>query len=413
MSNQSSTAVRSPAEAADGAGGISPGLLLTVALLSAIGPFAADLYLPAFPAMVRDLHASATVVQLTLTAYLFGQALGQLAFGPLSDRYGRLKPLIIGATGCVLASAVTVAAPTVSVLIGARFAQGFAMSAGMVIGRAIISDLATGKEAARAFSFMMIVIGVAPVIAPVAGGVLAGPIGWRGALAIVLALSAAVLVAVLAVVPDTHNEHRRAQLRDRNAGAGSPLRDLLGRRYLGNTAVFCFAFAALMAYISASPFVYQSMMGLSASQFGAMFGLNALGLVSVSAVTVRLTRHYHVHRLAAVGIAVLVITAVAILIVAASGVRPGWLAPLLFVAVSANGLVFGNATVLALDAARRAAGSASAGLGAAQFLLAAAVSPLVGVAGESSALPLGVVMVTATILAAAGYLVAGNRPAHR
>lgn len=402
------TAARSPDGSAPAT--ITPALLLTLALLSAVAPIATDLYLPAFPVMVSELHTSATSVQLTLTTFLFGLAVGQLVFGSLSDRYGRVRPLQVGAVVCVLAGAATVLAPTVTVLIAARFAQGFAGAAGMVIGRAIISDLATGRAAARAFSLLMIVGGLAPVLAPLAGGFLVGPIGWRGAMAVILALSTAMLIAVLVVVRETHTEHRRAALRTATATVGSPLRDLLSREYIGNTAVFCFSFAAMMAYISASPFVYQSMMGLSAHEYGAMFGLNALGLMLTSAVTARLTNRYHVHGLAAVGVAVLVAACAASLAITLCGLPAGWLALPLFVAVSANGLVFGNATALALGAAPRAAGTASAVLGAAQFVMAAAVSPLVSIAGETTALPLAVVMAAAAALAAAGYLVAGNAP---
>ena len=154
--------------------GLSAGLLITLALLSAVAPFATDLYLPAFPAMVADLHTSPTAVQLTLTAFLLGLASGQLVFGPLSDRFGRVKPLVIGAAVCVLASLAAVLAPSIEVLVAARFAQGLTGAAGMVIGRAIISDLATGRAAARAFSLMMIVAGVAPIVAPLAGGFLTG-----------------------------------------------------------------------------------------------------------------------------------------------------------------------------------------------------------------------------------------------
>ena len=189
---------------------ITPALLVTLALLSAVAPFATDLYLAAFPAMVTDLHTTATAVQLTLTAFLLGLAAGQLLFGPLSDRFGRVRPLVVGAAVCVLASAATVFAPSIEILIGARFFQGVAGAAGMVIGRAIIADLASGKAAARAFSLMMIVGGVAPVIAPLAGGFLVGPIGWRGALAVILGLSTLMLVAVLLIVRETHTEHRRS-----------------------------------------------------------------------------------------------------------------------------------------------------------------------------------------------------------
>ena len=382
---------------------------MTLALLSAVAPFATDLYLPAFPTMVFDLDTSATAVQLTLTAFLLGLAFGQLLFGPLSDRFGRVRPLVVGATVCVVASAATVFAPTVEVLIGARFVQGFAGAAGMVIGRAIISDLATGKAAARAFSLMMIVGGVAPVIAPLAGGFLVGPIGWRGALAVILALSTLMLLAVLSVVRETHTEYRRAELRSSRAASGSPLRDLKSRTYLGNAAAFCCAFATLMAYISASPFIYQTMMGLSAGEYGAMFGVNALALLSTSALSVRLTVRHDVRRLAGIGLVVGLGATVVLLVLATSDVAASWLALPLLVAVGSMGLVFGNTTALALGAARRAAGTASAALGATQFALAAAVTPLVSISGEKTAVPAAIVMVCASTLALLAFACASRQ----
>ena len=388
---------------------ITPALLVTLALLSAVAPFATDLYLPAFPTMVTDLHTTATAVQLTLTAFLLGLAAGQLLFGPLSDRYGRVRPLIVGASVCVLASAATVFAPSIELLVGARFVQGFAGAAGMVIGRAVIADLATGKAAARAFSLMMIVGGVAPVVAPLAGGFLVGPIGWRGALAVILGLSTLMLAAVLLVVRETHTEHRRTEMRSSRAALGSPMRDLLSRAYAGHVVAFCCAFATMMAYISASPFIYQSMMGLSAGQYGAMFGVNALALLGASALSAKLTVRHEVRRIASFGFVAIVVATVSLLILATSGVPAGWLALPLLVTVGSMGLIFGNTTALALGAAPRAAGTASAVLGAAQFGLAAAVSPLVSIGGEHTAVPAAIVMVVTSTLAATGFVVAGRR----
>ncbi|MGB7505389.1 MAG: multidrug effflux MFS transporter, partial [Mycobacterium sp.] len=295
----------------DAAPTITVGLLVTLALLSAVAPFATDLYLPAFPAMVDDLHTSPTNIQLTLTAFLLGLAAGQLIFGPLSDRYGRVKPLVVGAVICVIASLAAVLAPTVEVLITARLAQGLTGAAGMVIGRAIISDLATGRDAARAFSLMMIVGGVAPIAAPLAGGFLVEPLGWRGALAVILVLVIAMLAAALAVIRETHTEERRATLRAQKATTGSPLKDLTQRAYLGNLIAFGFAFAVMMAYISASPFIYQTMMGLSSAEYGAMFGVNAFGLLSMSALSARLTARCEPRTVAGVGLAVIVTAGVA------------------------------------------------------------------------------------------------------
>lgn len=388
---------------------LTPALLVTLALLSAVAPFATDLYLPAFPAMVTDLHTSATAVQLTLTAFLLGLAVGQLAFGPLSDRWGRVRPLLVGATLCVVASAATVFAPTIEILVGARFLQGFAGAAGMVIGRAVIADLATGKAAARALSLMMIVGGVAPVIAPLAGGFLVGPIGWRGALAVILSLATLMLVAVLVVVRETHTEHRRAELRASRATLGPPLRDLTSRAFVGHAVAFCCAFATMMAYISASPFIYQTMMGLTAGQYGAMFGVNALALVLTSGTSARLTARHDVRRLAGIGLSIGFVSTVGLVVIATTGMPAGWLALPLLVTVGSMGLVFGNTTALALGAAPRAAGTASAALGATQFGLAAAVSPLVSIAGENTAVPAAVVMMCAITLAVVGFACAGRR----
>lgn len=383
---------------------ITPALLVTLALLSAVAPFATDLYLAAFPTMVSDLHTTATAVQLTLTAFLLGLAVGQLIFGPLSDRYGRVRPLVVGAGVCVIASTATVFAPSIEVLIGARLFQGIAGAAGMVIGRAIIADLASGKAAARAFSLMMIVSGVAPVVAPLAGGFLVAPIGWRGALAVILALSTLMLVAVLLVVRETHTEHRRAEMRSTRAELGSPLRDLTGRAYVGHVLAFCGAFATMMAYISASPFIYQSMMGLTAGQYGAMFGVNALALLSMSALSARLIARHDARRLASIGLATSFTAAVVLLVFATCHVAAGWLALPLLVTVGSMGLVFGNTTALALGAAPRAAGTASAFLGASQFGLAAAVSPLVSIAGPGTAVPAAIVMVCTSSLALVGFV---------
>nr|WP_179965413.1 multidrug effflux MFS transporter [Mycolicibacterium psychrotolerans] len=385
---------------------ITVGLLVTLALLSAVAPFATDLYLPAFPQMVDDLHTSPTNVQLTLTAFLLGLAAGQLIFGPLSDRFGRVKPLVLGAAICVVASVVAVLAPTIEVLVTARLAQGLTGAAGMVIGRAIISDLATGRAAARAFSLMMIVGGIAPIAAPLAGGFLVQPLGWRGALAVILALVVAMLVAALVVIRETHTGERRAALRAEKASKGSPLRDLTRRAYLGHLVAFGFAFAVMMAYISASPFVYQTMMGLTSAQYGAMFGVNAFGLLLMSATSARLTARVEPRRLAGVGLAVILAAGIAVLALAVAGVTAGWLALPLFFAVAGMGLIFGNTTALALSAAPRAAGTASALLGATQFGLAAVVSPLVGLGGEHTATPLGIVMVSAAAMAGLGFLTA-------
>ncbi|MCV7175878.1 multidrug effflux MFS transporter [Mycolicibacterium sphagni] len=398
----------SPAERPRREAAISPWLLVVLALLSAVAPVATDLYLPAFPGMASELHASPTAVQLTLTAFLLGLTFGQLTFGPLSDRLGRLRPLVVGALLCVVASVIAATAPTVGVLIAARFAQGFTGAAGMVIGRAVISDLTGGKTAGRAFSLMMIVGGVAPVVAPFAGGVLVGPLGWRGILWVVCGIAVAMLIAIVAVIRESHPAERRAQLKADAAQGISPWTELRSRAYIANTLAFGLGFSVMMAYISASPFVYQVMVGLTPMQYGIAFGVNALGMIVVSAVSSRLSQTISSSTLLGLGLGVTVAATLALLALVLTG-APAWTMMIpIFVAVACQGLILGNATGLALGAVPRAAGSGSAGLGALQFGLGAAVSPLVGLGGEHTALPLAVVMVTLAVLALTAFL-AGRR----
>jgi len=391
--------------------GITTALLLVLGLLSAVAPFATDLYLPAFPEMTVELQTSATTVQLTLTAFLVGVTAGQLVFGPLSDRFGRVPPLIAGAVLCVLASAAAVLAPNVGVLIVARLLQGLGGAAGMVIGRAVISDLATGKPAAKAFSLMMIVGGVAPVVAPLLGGLLTGPIGWRGLLTVVLGLSVVMLVAVLAVIRETHLRSHRAALRAARTSSGSPVRALRSRTFLGYTAVFGFAFAVMMAYISASPFLYQDMIGFGTVGYGIAFGINAFALMGVSILSAKLTETRSVVGVLSLGIVLVLASTVAFAVLVVTSAPVVFLAVPLFTAVGSLGLVLGNATALALGAVPSAAGSASAVLGALQFGLAALVSPLVSVGGSTTAVPLAIVMLAAAVVAVLALLVARGRRA--
>lgn len=386
--------------------GITAGLLFILALLAAVAPFATDLYLPAFPTMAAELGTDATGVQLTLTSFLIGVALGQLVFGPLSDRVGRRVPLILGALVFVASSIATVFAPTLEVLIAARFLQGLSGAAGMVLGRAVISDLETGPAVAKAMSLMMIVGGVAPVVAPLLGGALTAPLGWRGLLAVVLGIAVVMLIAVVFGVRESLPRARREELALLKRSVGSPLRALVSREYIGYTLTFAFSFTVMMAYISASPFLYQSLMGVDELQYGLLFGLNALALMASSAVSAKLVERIAPRTLIAVGLGGVAVGAVGFLLLVLFA-APAWtLGVAVFIVVASLGAVFGNATALALGAVPGAAGSASAVLGALQFGLAAVVSPLVSIGGETSALPLGIVMVVAIAVASVAYRLA-------
>jgi DHA1 family bicyclomycin/chloramphenicol resistance-like MFS transporter len=388
--------------------GINTRVLLALALLAAVAPVATDLYLPAFPEMAGELTATASTVQSTLTAFLLGLTFGQLVFGPLSDRFGRYWPLLAGTVLCIAASAVAALAPGIEVLIAARFAQGFTGAAGMVIGRAIVSDLASGKAAARAFSLMMIVGGVAPVLAPLFGSLLVDPIGWRGILWVVCGVVTLMFVITVIVIRETHPHALRAA----SPGADA-WRTLLTRTYLGNTLAFAFGFSVMMAYISASPFVFQTLIGMTPVQYGLTFGVNALGITLMSALSARLTQRVAVRTLLGTGLAVAFVASLVLLGLVAAG-APTWTLPIpIFVAVASQGLILGNATALSLAAVPHSAGKGSAVLGSLQFGVGALVAPLVGLGGENTAGPLAVVMLVCAVVALAGFVAAKPRAATR
>lgn len=375
---------------------VPPPLLLVLGLLAMTAPVATDLYLPGFPEMGRDLTASASGVQLTLTTFLIGLASGQLAMGPLSDRLGRRTPLLASTVVCVGAGVVCALAPSIEVLAVARLVQGFAGAGGMAIGRAVIADLVTGRAAARAYTLMLTVAGVAPALAPLVGGLLSGPIGWRGMLWVVAGMCAAMYVAVLVGLPETLSPELRAE---HASFAGTLRRVVTCRAFWPPVLTFALAFSVMIAYISASPFVYRNVVGLSSVGYGVAFGINAASLVSAGWLASRLVDRVQPLRLVRAALVVQFLgTATFVLLAATSA--PAWLLPAaIFVAVVSDGFVLGNCAALAMSRVREVAGTGSAVLGFCQFALGAVVSPLVGLGGAHSALVPAVVMCTASGLA--------------
>jgi DHA1 family bicyclomycin/chloramphenicol resistance-like MFS transporter len=374
-------------------------LLVVLAMLHAVGPISIDMYLPTFPALARDLSTGTPNVQLTLTTFMVGMALGQLVLGPVSDRLGRRRVLIAGTVSSVLAAVVCALAPTVEILTVARGWQGFSGAAGVVVGRAVISDLTTGRAAAQAFSTLAVIQGFAPVAAPLAGGLLAGPVGWRGVFWVTAAAAAVVALAVLGAVGETLPPARRAVAG--GAAVLAPLAAVLRRRtFVGYALAGAAAFAALFGYVAASPFVLQDVVGLSTGWYSVVFTVNALGLALGGAVSRRL-----LHRRPARSVLVLGVTlhtgvsAALVLLVTLSPATTGPVLGLLWLEVFGCGLCLGNATSLALDEVRATAGSGSAVAGALQFALGAAAAPLVGLAGGRTALPMVLVLAGCAALA--------------
>lgn len=392
-----------------------PAFLVCLAVLATISPFATDMYLPAFPEITAELGATPSTVQLTLTAFLIGIAVGQLVFGPLSDRFGRKPPLLVGTAICVAASLVAALAPTIEVLVGARFVQGLAGAAGIVISRAIVSDLFVAAEAARTYSLLAVVGGIAPVAAPLVGGFLAGPVGWRGIMGVLLGLCALMLLVALVAIPETSARRLSARATDgtdpgsEHAGRPAPGLAILRRpAFTGHALIKMFSFCVLMGYISASPFLFQSMIGVGALGSGLLFALNSVALIAVNSVNVRLVRRLGPRVLLRSGLRSLTAAVLLLMALVLAGAPAWWLPVPLVLLVGSMGLIFGNTVALALQNAREAAGTGSAFIGFTQFVGGASVAPLVGLGGQSNALPLVLVATTCTAAAWVCYAVGGR-----
>ncbi|MFE6842352.1 multidrug effflux MFS transporter [Streptomyces sp. NPDC057686] len=384
------------------------GLLVTFILggLSALPPLSMDMYLPALPEVTDALDSPAATIQVTLTACLAGMALGQLVIGPMSDKWGRRRPLLIGMVVYVLATAICALAPTAELLIGFRLLQGLAGSAAVVIARAVVRDLYDGVEMARFFSTLMLISGVAPVVAPLIGGQVLRFSDWRGVFVVLTAVGALLTLVVWRSLGETLPPGQR-----QTGGVGSALRTMRGlladRVFAGYTLAGGFAFATLFSYISASPFVVQEIYGASPQAFSLLFGLNSVGLIAAGQVNGKLlVGRVRLDKVLAGGIAVITAASVALLLMASGVFGKVGLVPIaaaLFVLMSAMGVVLPNTNALALMRTPHAAGSASALLGTSSFLVGAIASPLVGIAGEGTAVPMAVVQLVCSLLAAACF----------
>jgi DHA1 family bicyclomycin/chloramphenicol resistance-like MFS transporter len=377
-------------------------LVVVLGLVNAIGPLSIDMYLPAFPEIAGAFGTSASAVQLTLTACVAGLALGQLVLGPLSDRLGRRVPLVAAMTTYALASLLCALATSVGALVALRFVQGLAGAGGIVIARAVVRDLHTGAAAAKLFSTLMLVTGLAPILAPLLGGQLLTLTAWEG-IFVALAILSAMLALIVAVgLPETLPPERRttAGLRRTVQTMARLLRD---RTFVGHGLTSGLTFGALFAYISGSSFVLQGIYGLSPQLYSLAFAMNGLGLIAASQVNARIVERVGPRRLLRRALVCVMASASTLLVVVLVGGLSVWalLVPM-FAIVSSLAFILPNATALALADQAGVAGTASALLGVIQFLVGAFAAPIVGVGGPDTAVPMGVVMV----VLAAGALVA-------
>ncbi|OJF15152.1 Bcr/CflA family drug resistance efflux transporter [Couchioplanes caeruleus subsp. caeruleus] len=356
-------------------------VVLVLGLLTALGPLTIDMYLPALPTITDDLAATAAAVQLTLTGTLVGIALGQLLVGPLSDAVGRRVPLLVGVGVHVLASVLCVVAPTLAVLGALRVVQGLGAAAASVVAMAIVRDLFSGLAAARLFSRLMLVVGVAPILAPTIGGQVLQFTSWRGVFVVLTLVAAAILASAAVVVPDTLPVAQR-----RNGGIVGTFRDygglLTDRVFVGLILVSGLAMAALIAYVSGSSYVLQDGFGLSEQQFAFVFAGGAVGLIGATQCNVRLLRRWTQQQILAGSLLAGLASGLVLLILAVTevGGLVGILVPLWLV-LAMVGLVMPNAPALALSRHGEVAGTAAALFGAVQFGVGALAAPLVGVLG--------------------------------
>ncbi|MER7110599.1 multidrug effflux MFS transporter [Streptomyces sp. NPDC000229] len=395
--------------AASGAAARRAGLLVTLVLggLTALPPLSMDMYLPALPEVTQALHAPAATIQLTLTACLAGMALGQLVVGPMSDKWGRRRPLLIGMLVYIAATAVCALAPSPELLIAFRLLQGLAGAAGIVIARAVVRDLYDGVEMARFFSTLMLISGVAPVVAPLIGGQILRITDWRGVFHALTLVGVLLTLVVWKWLGETLPPAKR-----HGGGVGAALRTMRGlladRVFSGYVFAGGLAFAALFAYISASPFVVQEIYGASPQTFSLLFGVNSVGLVAVGQINGKLlVGRVSLDKVLGFGLAVITLAAGALLLMTSGAFGEVGLVPVaagLFVLMSAMGLALPNTNAQALMRTPHAAGSASALLGTSSFLVGAVASPLVGIAGEATAVPMAVVQLVCALGAVACFL---------
>jgi DHA1 family bicyclomycin/chloramphenicol resistance-like MFS transporter len=375
--------------------------------LSTFGPLSMDLYLPGLTDLARDLSVSASAAQLTITASLFGLAIGQLVGGPISDALGRRRPLLAGVALFSLASMLCAVAPDISLLLAARLIQGAAGAVGIVIARAMVRDLVEGHETARTFAMLMLVTGLAPLLAPLAGGQLLHVTDWRGTFVGLAGIGVLQFAWALAALPETLGPQRR-----RAGGAratGRAMGALIGdRAFVSMALCIGLSFGSLALYLSGGVFLLEDIHGMSPQAFGFFASANAAVMMATSQVTARLVRRTGPVPLLAVGLALGALAGIGLLVAVLAGAGLWLILPALSLIIATRGLINPNAQALALAEHPDAAGTAAGLIGVLQFSVGGALAPLAGLGGAQSALPTAVLM-AATTLASCGALVVARR----
>ncbi|MFF1610819.1 multidrug effflux MFS transporter [Amycolatopsis sp. NPDC058278] len=375
--------------------------VLVLGGLTAFGPLSIDMYLPALPRMATDLHAADSTVQLTLSAFIVGLALGQLVLGPLSDALGRRRPLLAGLALYIVGSVLCAVSPDALLLVAARFVQSLGAAAGIVIARATVRDLFSGTAMTKFFSTLMLVSGLAPILAPLIGGQLLNWTSWRGVFVVLTAFGVLLLAVVVFFLPEP--SPARSSLR-----LGRVMRTYarlaLDRSFAGYALASGLLFASMFAYISGSSFALQGVYGLSPQAYSVVFGANGVGIVLAGQLNGRLVGRIRERALLRSGLLLGVAGGALVLASVLFRAPLALLLVPLFLLVSSIGLVMPNASSLALASHARSAGAASALLGVLQFAVGAVATPLVGLGGPGTAVPMAATMAGFAALALVAYL---------
>lgn len=389
---------------------VPPGQLLALGGLSALGPLSLDLYLPALPALTVDLRASEAEGQLSLSLCMIGLALGQLFVGPLTDRVGRRMPLLVGVALFSVAAGLCAIAPSITLLLVLRLVGGLAGGAGIVIARAMVRDLYDGPMLGRVFALITLVLGVAPIAAPLLGGFLLEFTSWRGLFVALVVLGVLLFGAALTLGETLRADRRQSGgLRTTVRGVRSVLQD---RGFLLPALVGAVGVCGMFVYIAMASYVLQSTYGLSAQQFSLVFGANAVAILVVGRVSASLVGRVGALALLTAGVVVALVAAVVMLVgVLVSGSVWVLLVPLL-VLVACTGVLLPNSTALALDGQAARAGAASAVFGLLQFAIGAAVPPLASLGGVTALVMASTILGTAVVTALIRFGL-GPRPAAR
>lgn len=377
--------------------------------LAAFGPLSIDMYLPALPDIAKDFHTNPSFVQLSLTFFVLGLASGQLITGPISDVYGRRKPLLIGLITYFFVSLLCVFSPSIWGLIILRFIQGFAGSAGIVISRAIVRDLYSGTELTKFFALLALVNGLAPILAPVLGAQLLKVVPWQGVFIVLSVVGIVMFFVVLYGLPETLQEERRLAGGVKNTSQ-TFLKLIMDRSFIGYALAQGLVFASMFAYISGSPFVVQNIYGASPQMFSLIFAINAIGIMINSQTAGRLAGRIHESKLLAFGLGTSSIGGILLLVLLFLQVKLIFILIPLFFVVSSVGMVNTAGFSLAMQTQGKNAGSAAALLGVLSLAFGGIVAPLVGIGGGHTAIPMGIVIVCTGCGAVLSYLFLAKDP---